>query len=281
VTVRRFWRRLRKNRLALAGLLTLAVFCCAALAASVIAPFDPYEMDATVTLSPPSAQHVFGTDQFGRDLLSRIIYGARISLKVGLISVTIALLMGTMIGTCAGHFAGWIDQVLSRVTDAMFAFPDILLALAIMAVLGPSTTNLMIAIGIVYTPIFARIARGSTLVVQNRQFIEAARTVGAGHVRIIVRHVLPNIVAPLVVQTTLSFAFAILSEAALSFLGLGVEPDVPSWGIMLKDGKDWMEQAWWIAVFPGVAISLAVLAFNVLGDGLRDAFDPETGSAGA
>lgn len=275
--MRRFWRRFRKNRLALAGLIVLAVLCFAAVFASQLAPFDPLEMDADASLSGPDSRHVLGTDQFGRDLLSRIIHGARISLKVGLISVSIALFFGTLLGTCAGHFGGWVDQLLSRMVDAMFAFPDILLALAIMAVLQePSTTNLMIAIGIVYTPIFARIARGSTLSIQNSQFVEAARTLGAGHLRIIARHILPNIVAPLVVQTTLSFAFAILSEAALSFLGLGVEPDAPSWGIMLKDGKDWMQQAWWIAVFPGLAITLAVLAFNVLGDGLRDTLDPES-----
>lgn len=279
--MRRVWRRFRKNRLAVAGLIVLVVVGFAAVFASRLAPFNPYEMDAGATLRSPNPQHLFGTDQFGRDLFSRIIHGARISLKVGLISVSIALLLGTILGVCAGHFAGWVDQVLSRMVDAMFAFPDILLALAIMAIRGPSTTNLMIAIGIVYTPIFARIARGSTLSVQNAQFVEAARTVGAGRLRIIVRHVLPNIVAPLVVQTTLSFAFAILSEAALSFLGLGVEPDAPSWGIMLKDGKDWMGQAWWIAVFPGLAITVAVLAFNVLGDGLRDALDPETGKAHA
>jgi peptide/nickel transport system permease protein len=174
----------------------------------------------------------------------------------------------------AGYFGGAVDALISRFTDGLLAFPDILLALAIMAALGASTTNVMLAIGIVYTPIFARIARGAVLQVKQNAFIEAARALGMGHCRIMARHVLPNIAAPLIVQTTLSLAFAILVEAALSFLGLGVEPDASSWGIMLNDGKEWMELAWWVPLFPGVAITLAVFSFNVLGDHLRDVFDP-------
>ena len=225
-------------------------------------------------LAGPSLAHWLGTDQFGRDILSRIIYGTRISLQVGIISVGLSLVLGTIIGVVAGYYGKWVDAALSRLTDVMFAFPDILLALVIMAILGPSLTNLMIAVGIVYTPIFARIARGSVLANKNSLYIEAAQSMGVSNLKIMWKHILPNSMAPLIVQVTLSFAFAILAEAALSFLGLGVSPDTPSWGIMLSEGKDWMESAWWIAVFPGIAITLAVFSFNVMGDGLRDALDP-------
>ncbi len=269
------WHRFRENRLALIGLVVILLFAAAALAASWIAPYDPYGMRTESMLRAPGPGHWLGADQFGRDILSRVLYGAQTSLRVGAIAVGIALLAGTLMGIVAGYFGRWIDGVLSRVMDVMFAFPDILLALVIMAILGPSTTNVMIAIGIVYTPIFARIARGAALSVRSAVFVEAARSMGVGDVRIMIRHILPNILPPLIVQTTLSFAFAILAEAALSFLGLGVEPDAPSWGIMLNEGKNWMEHAWWVAVFPGVAITLAVLSFNVVGDGLRDALDPK------
>ncbi|MEK3935656.1 ABC transporter permease [Sporosarcina sp. FSL W7-1349] len=193
---------------------------------------------------------------------------------MGIIAVGFSLFFGTMIGIVAGYFGGKIDQILSRITDVLFAFPDILLALVIMAILGPSLTNLMIAIGIVYTPIFARIARGAVLNIRDSLYIEAARSMGVSSFQIMIRHILPNSLAPLIVQVTLSFAFAILAEAALSFLGLGVSPDTPSWGIMLSEAKDWMEISWWTAIFPGIAITLAVLSFNIMGDGLRDALDP-------
>lgn len=266
--------RLRQNRLALAGLVLILIFLLMAVFAPLIAPYDPYRIDENAVLSPPSAEHPLGTDSFGRDVLSRMVYGARISFKVGLISVGIALAAGVLIGAAAGYYGRWVDAALSRVIDVLFSFPDILLALVIMAVLGASLTNVMIAIGIVYTPIFARITRGAVLEIKGSLFIDAARVLGAGRLTILRRHILPNVMAPIIVQTTLSLAFAILAEAALSFIGLGVEPDTPSWGIMLNEGKDWMEAAWWIAVFPGAAITLAVLGFNVLGDGLRDALDP-------
>lgn len=266
--------RLRQNRLALAGLVLILIFMLMAVFAPLIAPYDPYRIDENAVLSPPSAEHPLGTDSFGRDVLSRMVYGARISFKVGLISVGIALAAGVLIGAAAGYYGRWVDAALSRVIDVLFSFPDILLALVIMAVLGASLTNVMIAIGIVYTPIFARITRGAVLEIKGSLFIDAARVLGAGRLTILRRHILPNVMAPIIVQTTLSLAFAILAEAALSFIGLGVEPDTPSWGIMLNEGKDWMEAAWWIAVFPGAAITLAVLGFNVLGDGLRDALDP-------
>jgi peptide/nickel transport system permease protein len=251
----------------------LAALVLLAVAAPAVAPYDPYVMAPNEALRGPAWSHPFGTDAFGRDVLSRVIYGAGTSVKVGLVSVSIALLAGTLLGVCAGYFGGRTDAVLSRINDGLLSFPDILLALAIMAVLGASTVNVMLAIGIVYTPIFARIARGGVLQVKQRDYVEAARALGFGHVRVMLRHILPNVAAPLIVQTTLSLAFAILAEAALSFLGLGVEPDAPSWGIMLSEGKEWMELAWWIPLFPGLAITLAVLAFNVLGDGLRDALD--------
>ncbi len=269
------WYRFRKNKLALFGFSVLLVFIILALAAPIIAPYDPFQMSTGETLQSPNSAHIFGTDQFGRDILSRIIHGTRISFKVGIISVGISLVVGVAMGICAGYFGGWIDIIISRIIDIMFSFPDIFLALVIMAILGTSLTNVMIAIGIVYTPIFARIARGSTLTVKDNAYIEAARSIGVGDLMTIIRHILPNILAPLIVQITLSFGFAIRSEAALSFLGLGVEPDVPSWGIMLNEGKDWMELAWWVSVFPGLAATLAILSFNVLGDGLRDALDPK------
>lgn len=256
------------------------LFVIAAIAAPLVAPFDPYTMQPESALLGPTGSHWFGTDAFGRDMLSRIVYGARISLNVAVVAVALSLTAGTVLGLCAGYFGGWTDSVLSRINDGLLSFPDVLLALAIMAVLGASTTNLMIAIGIVYTPIFARIARGSVLQVKQSAYIEAARALGLGHARTLVRHVLPNVAGPLIVQTTLSLAFAILAEAALSFLGLGVEPDAPSWGVMLSEGKEWMELAWWVAVFPGIAITLAVFSLNVVGDALRDTFDPTARRSG-
>lgn len=268
------WIRFKKNRLALFGFFFIMLIILITILAKWLAPFDPYEMDTVNSLSGPSSIHWLGTDQFGRDIFSRILYGAQISLQVGLISVGFSLLVGTTLGLIAGFVGGWMDQIISRIADILFSFPDILLALVIMAILGPSLNNLMLAIGIVYTPIFARIARGAVLNVRDSLYIEAARSMGVKSLIILWRHVLPNTMAPLIVQVTLSFAFAILAEAALSFLGLGVSPDTPSWGIMLSDAKDWMEISWWTAIFPGIAITLTVLSFNVMGDGLRDALDP-------
>lgn len=279
--MREFFFRFRQNRLAFVGLIVILLYVALAVLAPVAAPHDPYAMSADAMLAEPGGVHWLGADPFGRDIFSRLMYGARISLMVGAIAAGIALVAGTIMGMLAGYCGRWVDAVLSRMMDVLFSFPDILLALVIMAILGPSTVNVMIAIGIVYTPIFARIARASTLAVKEAAFVEAARSMGVRPVHILWRHILPNITAPLIIQTTLSFAFAILAEAALSFLGLGVEPDAPSWGIMLNEGKNWMEQAWWVAVFPGVAITLSVLSFNVLGDGLRDALDPKLRSRGA
>jgi peptide/nickel transport system permease protein len=245
-----------------------------ALLADVITPYDPvWQIDERLT--PPNADYILGLDEFGRDVYSRIIYGARVSLYAGIVSVIfIALPVGATLGVLGGFFRGWMDTVLSRLVDIMFAFPTLLLAITIVGVLGPSLTNSMIAIGIVYVPTFARIARGSTFGVANLDYILASRTLGARNERIIMRHVLPNIAAPLIVQTTLALSTAILIEATLSFLGLGTQPPMPSWGTMLGTGRRYMELAPWVAIYPGIAIMIAVLGFNLAGDGLRDALDP-------
>lgn len=269
-----FFYRLIHNKLAVTGGVILILFILMAVLAPVIAPYDPYYMDASATLAPPSAEHLLGTDNMGRDILSRIFYGAQISLKVSIVSVSIATAAGVILGVVAGYFGKLTDGIISRILEIMFAFPEVLLALLIMSILGPSLNNIMIAIGIVYTPIFARITRGAVLSVKDSLYVEAARSIGVKDSIIIVRHILPNILSPILVQITLSLAFAILSEASLSFLGIGVEPDIPSWGIMLNNGKAWIEIAWWVGVFPGIAIALAVLGFNILGDGLRDVLDP-------
>lgn len=269
-----FFHRFIHNKLAVSGSIILILFLGMAIFAPAIAPYDPFYMDSTAVLSPPSSVHLLGTDNMGRDILSRIFYGARISLRVSLISVAIATVAGVLLGVAAGYFGKVVDAIISRILEIMFAFPEVLLALLIMSILGASLNNIIIAIGIVYTPIFARITRGAVLSVKDSLYVEASRSIGVKDTAIIVRHILPNILSPVLVQVTLSLAFAILSEAALSFLGIGVEPDIPSWGIMLNNGKAWIEIAWWVGVFPGIAIALAVLGFNVLGDGLRDVLDP-------
>lgn len=269
-----FLYRFFHNKLAVSGSIILLLFILMAVFAPVLAPYDPFYMDPAAALTGPSQAHLLGTDNMGRDILSRIIYGSRISLKVSLVSVAIATTAGVILGVAAGYFGKAADAVISRVLEVMLSFPEVLLALLIMSILGSSLNNIMLAIGIVYTPIFARIARGAVLSVKDSLYVEAARSIGVKDVTIILRHILPNILSPVLVQVTLSLAFAILSEAALSFLGIGVEPDIPSWGIMLNNGKAWIEIAWWVGVFPGIAIALAVLGFNILGDGLRDVLDP-------
>jgi len=267
-------RVIRRYPIGFLGAAIVILVIALAISADFITPYDPvWQIDERLT--PPNGDYILGLDEFGRDVYSRIIYGARVSLYAGIVSVIlIALPVGSMLGVLAGYFRGWLDTLLSRVVDIMFAFPSLLLAITIVGVLGPSLTNSMIAIGIVYAPTFARIARGSTLGVANLDYILASRTVGARSVRIIVRHVLPNIAAPLIVQTTLALSTAILIEATLSFLGLGTQPPMPSWGTMLGTGRRYMELAPWVAIYPGVAIMIAVLGFNLAGDGLRDALDP-------
>jgi peptide/nickel transport system permease protein len=249
------------------------LFVILSIAAPVLAPFDPIEQPAE-RLLPPDQTHRLGTDEFGRDILSRIIYGSRVSLQVGVISVGIALLVGGALGLLAGYYRGWVDSLIGRVVDIMFAFPTIILIIALAGVLGPSITTAMLAIGIVYAPIFARIVRGPTLAVMQQQYVEGAQAIGARQWQVMLRYVLPNIAAPIIVQTTLSFSTAILAEATLSFLGLGTQPPDPSWGTMLGSGRKFMELAPWVAVYPGLAIALAVLGWNLFGDALRDALDP-------
>ncbi len=265
---------LSKNRLAIVGLVVLLLLGVVALFGEWLAPHSPTRTNIPNRLEPPSLTHPFGTDELGRDILSRVLVAARVSLQVGFIAVGLSLAVGVTIGLVAGYYGRFVDTALMRFMDMVFAFPAILLAIAILAVLGPGIRNAMIAIGIVYTPIFARVTRGSVLSVREEDYVRASRSVGASGPRIIVRHVLPNVMGPIIVQTSLSLAFAILSEAALSFLGLGVQPPDPAWGRMLAEARGFVRVAWWMGVFPGLAIVVTVMAFNLLGDGLRDALDP-------
>jgi peptide/nickel transport system permease protein len=269
-----FCRRLWKVRLAAVGLTIVAFLVICALTAPWISPYEPNRQRLLDALQAPSAEHLLGTDENGRDVLSRILYGTQVSLAAGIFSVTIALSLGVTIGLVSGYFGGRVDNVLMRCMDALLAFPTLVLALAITATLGPGLRNAMIAIGIVGTPIFARLTRGQVLSVREREMVEAARTIGASHVRIMVKHILPNVMGPLIVQISLSVAVAILAEATLSFLGLGVQPPQPSWGSMVSRGKDYLDLAPWLAFAPGGAILLAVLGFNFVGDAVRDALDP-------
>jgi peptide/nickel transport system permease protein len=269
-----FCRRLWKVRLAAVGLAIIALLVLCAILAPWISPYDPNRQRLLEALQGPSAEHLLGTDENGRDVLSRILYGARVSLSAGLISVSIALTLGVTAGLVSGYFGGKVDHVIMRCMDALLAFPTLVLALAITATLGPGLRNAMIAIGIVGMPIYSRLTRGQVLSVREREMVEAARTIGASHVRIMFRHILPNVTGPLIVQSSLSIAVAILAEATLSFLGLGVQPPDPSWGSMVSRGKDYLDMAPWLAFAPGGAILLAVMGFNFVGDAVRDALDP-------
>ena len=271
---RRALRRLRKRHAALFGLCVVASFVAIALFAPWIAPYDPLGTSWSAIRKAPSAAHWFGTDELGRDVLSRVIYGARASLLAGVVSVSIALSLGVPIGLLAGYAGRWPDALISRMTDAMLATPFLILAIALAAFLGPSLTNAMIAIGISATPIFIRLTRAQVLAVKVEDYVEAARAVGNPHWRVAVRHILPNVVPPLIVQATLAIAAAVIAEASLSFLGLGQQPPAPSWGSMLNTAKNYVEHAPWMAVWPGASIFVLVLSFNLLGDGMRDALDP-------
>ena len=271
---RRALLRLLRRRGAMLGLSIVLVFVLLAVFAPVLAPQDPLQTSWSAVRKAPSAQYWFGTDEIGRDVLSRVIWGARASLSAGLVSVCIAMALGVPIGLLAGYMGGWVDGAISRFTDAMLAVPFLILAIALAAFLGPSLTNAMIAIGVSATPIFIRLTRGQVLSVKVEDFVEAARAVGNPHWRIALRHILPNVLPPLIVQATLAIAAAIIAEASLSFLGLGQQPPAPSWGSMLNTAKNYVDNAPWMAVWPGVSIFLLVLSFNLLGDGLRDALDP-------
>ena len=269
------WRLLARNPVTLVSALVLVVVAVVAVTANWIAPYGINNVDVPNALRPPSGSHWFGTDELGRDVLSRILVATQASMQIAVISVAFAVVVGVTVGVVAGYRGGWLDTVLMRVVDVMFAFPVLLLALAVVAILGPGVTTTILAIGIVYTPIFARVARASTLGVRTEPYVSVSRAMGAGDLYILGRHILPNIAGPLIVQTSLSLAFAILSEAALSFLGLGIQPPQPSLGRMIFDSQGFVTLAWWMAVFPGAAIFVIVLAFNLFGDGLRDVLDPK------
>jgi len=264
----------RRWRLVILGGLLVGTVLLAAIFAPYVAPYSPLDLDVVQMLQPPSAAHWLGTDELGRDVLSRAIYAARISMEVSLIAVTVGLVGGTLIGMAAAYFGGLADLVLMRAMDLLFSFPAILLAVVLMASLGTNVLNAMIAIGIVFIPGFSRLARASTQSVLRQQYIEAARSIGMGDLRIIFREILPNIVAPTLVEAAVAFAYAVLLESALSFLGLGAQPPDPSWGNMLSTGRGFMVQAPWLSLVPGMAMFICVLGFNLLGDGLRDVFDP-------
>ncbi len=267
--------RMSKNKLAMLGLLIILVLFLMAIFADVVAPYSYDTTDLSNQFAGPSAAHWFGQDEFGRDILSRIIYGSRISLKVGFISVGIALILGSILGSMAGYFGGKIDTTIMRFIDVLQAIPDILLAIAIVASLGPGLGNLMIAVGIAAIPSYAKIVRSAVLSIVDMEFIEAARAGGSSDFRIIFKHVLPNCLAPIIVQSTLGVAYAILNAAGLSFLGLGLEPPTPEWGAMLSGGRAYIRSYIHLTLFPGLAIVITIFALNVLGDGLRDALDPK------
>lgn len=268
-------RRLLRRRLAMFGVLVLLIVLVMGIFGPAITPYDPNGMDFANRFAKPSLAHPMGTDDFGRDIFSRIIIGAQVSLQVGFVAVSVATIIGTGLGLVAGYGSRLTDEVIMRAMDVLYAFPAILLAIAIMAALGKGIGNAMIAIGLVYIPIFARIARAAVLGIRNEEFIIAAKAMGAGDARILISHVLPNVLSPIIVEITLSLAFAILAEASLSFFGLGTQPPDPSWGRMLSEGRDFFRQSGWMGVFPGLAIFFTVMGFNFLGDGLRDALDPK------
>jgi peptide/nickel transport system permease protein len=273
----RLWRRFRRNKLAVVGLVIVLIMLLTAIFAPLIAPSDPKAQNYGLTLQPPGVGGLMGTDSLGSDVFSRVVYGARISLEASLISVGIAFGVGVPLGLVSGYFRGfWDEWILMRIVDSIQAFPFLILALVIAAVLGGGLGFAMIAIGIAFIPNFVRITRAQVLTVRGLDYVEAARAVGTSDARIIVRHVLPNSLPPILVQTTLAMGYAILAEATLSYLGLGAEPGEPSWGSMLYQAQSYLTSAWWMAFFPGMAIFFAVLGFNLLGDGVREALDPRT-----
>ncbi|TAL84084.1 MAG: ABC transporter permease [Candidimonas sp.] len=270
----RAWGKFKRNRSAMLGGLVVLFFVLVAVCAPLLAGYDPIQVSFSTIRNAPSAAHWFGTDELGRDIFSRMVYGARASLIAGMASVLIALVVGVPFGLLAGYFGGWIDGCISRVTEALFSIPFLILAIALAAFLGPSLINAMLAIGVSAAPLLIRLTRGQVLAIKNEDYVQSTRSLGASNTRIIVRHILPNVMPPLIVQATILIAKAIIAEASLSFLGLGLQPPSPSWGSMLNTAKDFMVQAPWMSVFPGLAIFLVVLGFNLLGDGLRDALDP-------
>ncbi len=270
----RFWRKMRASKSAIFGAILVGFFVAVAIAAPILPVPDPTTTDWGAVRKAPSAAHPFGTDEIGRDVLSRMIWGAQASLLAGVFSVLIAVALGVPLGVLSGYLRGWTDAVISRFTEALLAAPFLILAIALAAFLGPSLSNAMIAIGLSAMPLFIRLARAQTMSVMTEDYVESARAIGLGHGALIRKYVLPNIFPPILVQSTLTIATAIIAEASLSFLGLGQQPPAPSWGSMLNVAKNFLEQAPWMAMWPGIAIFLVVLGFNLLGDGLRDALDP-------
>lgn len=268
-------KRILKNKLALSGLTFIFFIFFVAIFSSYVAPYDPYKINVYKVLTPPSKEHPFGTDELGRDVFSRVVYGARVSLEVGFLAMGIAIFTGTILGAIAGYYGGWIDTIIMRLVDVMLAFPTLFLILAVVAVLEPSIYIIMVVIGLTGWMDVARLVRAEVLSLKEREFVLAARAIGASAGRIIFKHILPNAIYPVIVAATFSVGGAILIESGLSFLGLGIQPPEPSWGGILSVGKDYITVAWWLSVFPGVAIFLTVLSFNLLGEALRDAIDPK------
>ena len=273
--IKEIFKRFKRNRMAVFGLVVIILLILCALFPSVIAPYGYDDQNLSEQFIAPCLAHPFGTDNFGRDILSRVIYGCRISLLIGLISVSISCVLGVILGCIAGYYGNKVDNLVMRFIDIMLAIPQMLLAMSIVAALGIGTENLILAIAIGSVPGYARIVRGSVLSVKGQEYIEAARSIGASDFRIITRHIVPNCLAPIIVQATMSIASAILSTASMSFIGLGIEPPTPEWGSMLSAGRAYLRDHWFVVTFPGVAIMLTVFAFNLFGDGLRDALDPK------
>lgn len=269
------WSEFRKNKAAVLGMAILLAIVAVAVFADKLAPCDPYEQVYAEALQHPSAAHLFGTDEFGRDIFSRVLYGARVSLLVGVVSVAIACVFGSLLGASAGYFGGIYDAFIMRCMDVLLAIPSLLLNLSIVSALGKSLFNMMLAVGVANIPRYCRIMRGSVLQIKNAEYVDAARTTGASHMWIILRHIIPNCLAPIIVQATLSVGSAIIACAGLSFLGVGIPAPTPEWGAMLSNGKDFLRHNAYITIFPGLAIMLTVLSLNLMGDGLRDAFDPK------
>lgn len=274
--LRRTFRKLFRHRSAMIGLVLLVLLVGSALAAPILTSNDPTDISPSEALEPPSQKHIMGTDQLGRDVFTRVLYGGRVSLRVGLIAVLIGATFGTITGILAGFYGGWLDSSFSWVTDVLLAFPGILLALVVVAILGPGLSNVMVAVGISFIPSFMRVARGSVLSTRELEYVTAAHALGNKEHLIMFRHILPNIVRPLLVLVSLGVGSAILAGAALSFLGLGVQPPDPEWGSMLSTGQNYVRQGWWMSIFPGLMIFLTVLAVNLFGDGLNDAMSPRS-----
>ena len=272
-----FWRKLAKRKISLVGLGIIIFYVFIALSAPWIAPHDPYNIQLDKSLTSPGSEFLFGTDDKGRDILSRVLYGSQLSLLVGVVAVTIGACIGVPVGLVAGFYGGWWDTILMRIIDVLLAFPGMLLALAIVSALGPSLFNVMLAVGIFSIPTFARLVRGSTLAVKKLEYVDAIKALGAGDGRILFIHILPNVLSPIIVQGTLRLATAILTAAGLSFLGMGAQPPSAEWGAMLSSGRDFIFSAPYVAIFPGLAIAFLVIGFNLFGDGLRDALDQRMG----